>query len=49
MNMNELAIKACEREVGSNQVNIADMKEIINVINSLTDGTIEKWCQKTNK
>ena len=49
MNMHELAVEACKQEGGSNEVNIADMKEIINVIDSIAGGVIKEWCENHNK
>ena len=46
MNMHELAVKVCEIESGKKQVNIADVKEIMRIIDDLTDGAIKKWCNE---
>ena len=46
MNMHELAVKVCEIEGGKKQVNIADVKEIMRIIDDLTDGSIKKWCDE---
>jgi hypothetical protein len=48
MNMHELAIEACKQEGGSNEVNIAQMKQVINVIDFITNGAITEWCQNNN-
>ena len=49
MNMHELAVEACKQEGGNRQIDIAQMKQAINVINSITNGAIKDWCEKQNK
>jgi len=42
MNINEFALKVTVREKGKKQVNIAQVKEILRVIDSLTKGILYK-------
>ena len=40
MNINEFALKVTRREGGKQQVNIAQIKEVLKVINALTHGLL---------
>jgi len=43
MNINDLAVAISRREAGKKQVNIAQIKEILKVINWLSSGEFYKW------
>jgi len=49
MNINQFAVQVCEKEGKKQQVNIAQVKEVLKVTNNLLDGELYAEIRRSGK